>query len=63
MKTTEEKIQDKRDEINHYYWLFTRTARGKPPPSHLYAELKELEDALKSEYSSVKLSKLDITKW
>jgi hypothetical protein len=39
----------KREEINRHYWRFTRQARGNPPPAHLYKELSELEDKLKTQ--------------
>ena len=36
-----------RAEIDRQFWLFTRTARGKPVASHLYVTHLELEKELR----------------
>lgn len=39
-------IYNVQEEINREYWLFTRTARGKPPRHELYVRRTELEKEL-----------------
>jgi hypothetical protein len=39
-------IYNVQEEINKEYWLFTRTAQGKPPRHELYIRRTELEKEL-----------------
>ena len=43
-------IQEVQNEIDKQFWIFTRSAVGKPPDSLLYKEREKLENELKESW-------------